>query len=106
CVAEHGAAFSTDFKKRVKRGEPLAELDPVPFQEKVDQVQAALEKANVDERNAQIGLRRQKALWDQQLAAQADLDQAQANYDSARAAVGQARASLAQAQTDLRNSKI
>jgi HlyD family secretion protein len=45
-------------------------------------------------------------LWDQQLAAQADLDQAQANFDSAAAAVNQAKASLAQAETDLRNSRI
>ena len=105
-VSGNVAALHADFNKQVKKGDLLAELDPVPFQEKVQQVQAALEKANVDARNAAIGLRRQKALWDQQLAAQADLDQAQANSDSARAAVGQAQASLAQAQTDLRNSRI
>jgi HlyD family secretion protein len=105
-VSGNVAALHADFNKQVKKGDLLAELDPVPFQEKVDQVRAALEKAKVDERNAQIGLRRQKALWDQQLAAQADLDQAQANYDSAIASVGQAQASLAQAQTDLRNSRI
>ena len=105
-VSGNVAALHADFNKQVKKGDLLAELDPVPFQEKVDQVRAALEKAKVDERNSEIGLRRQKALWDQQLAAQADLDQAQATYDSAKAAVGQAQASLAQAQTDLRNSRI
>jgi len=78
----------------------------VPFQDRVAQVRAALEKAKVDERNAEIALRRQKALWDEKLAAQADLDQAQANFDSAAAAVNQAKASLAQAETDLRNSRI
>ena len=71
-----------------------------------NQSQAALEKAQVDARNSEIGLRRQKALWSQQLAAQADLDQAQANYDSAVAAVARRRRTLTQAQTDLRNSKI
>jgi HlyD family secretion protein len=105
-VSGNVAALHADFNKEVKKGDLLAELDPIPFQEKVDQVRAALEKAKVDVRNAQIGLKRQKALWDQQLAAQADLDQAQANYDSAIAAQGQASASLAQAQTDLRNSRI
>ncbi len=99
-------ALHADFNKEVKKGDLLAELDPVPFQAKVSQSQAALEKAKVDERNAAIGLRRQKALWDQQLAPQADLDQAQANYDSAVAAVAQAKASLEQAQTDLKNSRI
>jgi HlyD family secretion protein len=105
-VSGNVAALHADFNKTVKKGDLLAELDPVPFQEKVDQLKAALEKAKVDERNSEISLRREKALWDQQLAAQADLDQAQANFDSAKAAVGQAQASLAQGQTDLRNSKI
>ncbi len=105
-VSGNVAALHADFNKEVKKGDLLAELDPVPFQERVAQSRAGLEKALVDLRNAQIGLRRQKALWDQQLAAQADLDQSQANYDSAAAAVNQARASLAQAETDLRNSRI
>lgn len=105
-VSGNVAALHADFNKQVKKGDLLAELDPVPFQEKVDQVRASLDKARVDERNSEIGLRRQKALWDQKLAAQADLDQAQANYDSAKAAVAVEQASLAQAQTDLRNSRI
>ena len=105
-VSGNVAALHADFNKQVKKGDLLAELDPVPFQERVAQSRAALEKAKVDERNTEIGLRRQKALWDQQLASQADLDQAQANFDSAAAAVNQAKASLAQAETDLRNSRI
>jgi HlyD family secretion protein len=105
-VSGNVAALHADFNKTVKKGDLLAELDPIPFQEKVDQLKASLEKAKVDERNSEIALRRQKALWDQKLAAQADLDQAQANFDSAKAAVDVAQASLAQAQTDLRNSKI
>ena len=60
----------------------------------------------MDVRNTEIGLRRQKALDAQGLAAQADLDQAQANYDSAVASVAQAQATLEQAQTDLKNSRI
>ena len=105
-VSGNVAVLHADFNKQVKKGDLLAELDPVPFQEKVDQMKAALDKAKVDVRNYEIALRRQKALFDEQLAAQADLDQAQANYDSAVAAVGQAEAALAQAQTDLNNSKI
>jgi HlyD family secretion protein len=105
-VSGNVAALHADFNKQVKKGDLLAELDPVPFQERVAQSRAALEKAKVDERNTEIALRRQKALWDQQLASQADLDQAQANFDSAAAAVNQAKASLAQAETDLRNSRI
>jgi HlyD family secretion protein len=105
-VSGNVAALHADFNKEVKKGDLLAELDPVPFQERVAQSRAALEKTQVDARNSEIQLRRQKALWNEQLAAQADLDQAQANYDSAVAAVNQARASLAQAETDLRQSRI
>ena len=100
------AALHADFNKQVKKGEVLAELDPTPFQARVDQSQATLQKARVEVRNSEVGLRRQKALGEQGLAPQADLDQAQANYDSAVASVGQAQATLEQAQTDLRNSKI
>ena len=105
-VSGNVAALHADFNKQVKKGDLLAELDPVPFQERVAQARATLEKSEVDVRNTEIGLRRQKALWDEKLAAQADLDQAQANFDSARAAVNQSKASLAQAETDLRNSRI
>jgi HlyD family secretion protein len=105
-VSGNVAVLHADFNKQVKKGDLLAELDPVPFQEKVDQAKAALDKAKVDVRNNEIGLRRQKALFAELLAAQADLDQAQANYDSSVAAVAQAQANLQQTLTDLRNSRI
>jgi HlyD family secretion protein len=95
-----------DFNSQVKKGDMLAELDPTPFQEKVNQNQAALEKAQVEMRNAGISLERQKALKAQGLAPQADYDAAQANYDSARASVAQANASLKQSRTDLSYTKI
>jgi len=105
-VSGNIAALHADFNKQVKKGELLAELDPAPFQAKVEQSQAALQKAEVDLRNSEIGLRRQTALKNEGLAPQADFDQAQANYDGAKASVAQARATLEQGQTDLRNSKI
>ena len=105
-VSGNVAALHADFNKQVKKGDLLVELDPVPFQARIAQTQAALEKARVDVRNAEIGLRRQKALSAEGLASQADLDQAQANFDSATASRNQAQATLEQAQTDLRNSRI
>src|SRR6202162_6363559 len=73
-----------DFNSQVKKGAILAELDPTPFQEKVDAAEAALQKAQVDERNAAIALRRQTAMKAQGLTPEADFDSAQANYDSQR----------------------
>jgi len=95
-----------DFNSKVKKGDLLAELDPTPFQEKVNAAEAALQKAQVDERNAGISLRRQTALKAEGLAPQADFDAAQANFDSARASVAQANAALKQARTDLSYTKI
>src|SRR5437867_8905929 len=48
-----------DFNSKVKKGDLLAELDPTPFQEKVNAAEAALQKAQVVERNAAIAARRQ-----------------------------------------------
>ncbi|MGH9364849.1 MAG: efflux RND transporter periplasmic adaptor subunit [Thermoanaerobaculia bacterium] len=100
------AALHADFNKEVKKGSLLAELDPTPFQARVAQSQATLDKAKVEVRNAEISLRRQSTLKQQGLSPQADFDQAQANFDSARAAVAQAEAGLSQARTDLNNSRI
>jgi HlyD family secretion protein len=100
------AVLHADFNTQVKKNQLLAELDPTPFLAKVDQGQGVLDKARVDQRNAEINLRRQQALMKDGLAPQADLDQAQANYDGAVAAVEQAVAALKQAKTDLANSKI
>src|SRR5712692_4196884 len=95
-----------DFNSKVKKGDLLAELDPTPFQEKVNATQASLQKAEVDMRNAKIALDRQRALKAEGLAPQADFDAAQANYDAARASVDQAAAMLRQSQTDLKYTKI
>jgi HlyD family secretion protein len=95
-----------DFNSKVKKGDQLAELDPTPFQEKVNASRAGLDKSNVEMRNTRIALERQKALKKEGLAPQADYDQAQANYDSARADVQQAAAAVKQAETDLKYTKI
>jgi HlyD family secretion protein len=95
-----------DFNSQVKKGALLAELDPTPFQEKVNAAEAALQKAQVDERNGAIALRRQTALKAQGLTPEADFDAAQANYDSAKASVAQANAALKQTRTDLGYTKL
>ena len=100
------ARLHADFNSQVKKGDLLAELDPTPFQEKVNASRAGLEKAQVEMRNTRIGLDRQQALRKEGLAPQADFDQARANYDSARASVQQAAAALKQAETDLKYTKI
>jgi HlyD family secretion protein len=95
-----------DFNSSVKKGDPLAELDPTPFQQQVEQQKAAVAKSQVDLLNDQIALTRQKRLLDEGLAAQSDYDSAKAAHDAAAALVEQAKASLAQAETNLKYTKI
>ena len=100
------AALHADFNSKVKKGDPLAELDPTPFQAQVEQQRAAVTKAKVDTANAEINFNRQKRLLADGLAAQSDYDSAKAAYDSARAQVEQAKASLSQSETNLKYTKI
>lgn len=95
-----------DFNSHVKKGQLLAELDPTPFQQTVDQRQADLTKSQVEAANARITYDREKRLNAAGLAAQADLDSAKTAYDSAQASVAQSRAALSQARTNLAYTKI
>ncbi len=100
------AKLYADFNSRVKKGQLLAELDPTPFEQTIEQRQADLQKALVDAGNAKVAFGRQQRLQQQGLASQADYDNAKAAADSGAAQVNLARAALAQAQTNLKYSKI
>ncbi len=100
------AKLYADFNSRVKKGQLLAELDPTPFQQAVDQQSANVANARVTAANNHIALDRQKKLLAEGLAAQADYDNAKAAADSSAAQVNVSLASLAQAQTNLKYSKI
>ena len=95
-----------DFNSHVKKGQLLAELDPTPFQEALDQQRANLLKARSDERLAGVNLGRQKRLRDLQLIAASDYDTAVAQHDDAAAVVKQFEAALKQAQTNLGYASI
>jgi HlyD family secretion protein len=100
------AKLYADFNSRVKKGELLAELDPTPFEQAVEQKSADLQSAKVNAANARIGFERQKKLQEAGLASQADFDNAKAAAESADAQVALSRAALAQAQTNLKYTKI
>ncbi|HKB72155.1 MAG TPA: efflux RND transporter periplasmic adaptor subunit [Thermoanaerobaculia bacterium] len=100
------AKLYADFNSRVKKGQLLAELDPTPFEQTIEQRRADLQKAQVDAGNAKVAFGRQQRLQQQGLASQADYDNAKAAADAAAAQVNLARAALAQAETNLKYSKI
>jgi len=95
-----------DFNAAVKKGQLLAELDPTPFQQSVEQSRANLDKAKVQLRNDEIALTRAKRLFADQLSAQSDLDSAQTNRDADVASVAQAMAQLKSNETNLSYTRI
>jgi HlyD family secretion protein len=100
------ARLHVDFNSIVKKGQPLAELDPTPFQQAVEQSRANLDKAKVQLRNDEIALTRAKRLFADQLSAQSDLDGAQTTRDSDVATVAQATAQLKSNETNLSYTRI
>ncbi len=102
-----------DFNSPVKKGELVAKIDPQLFQAAADQAQAnylaanaAVAKATSDAKIAQIQLDRTKALHDQNLAAQSDLDNAQAAAEGAKATLDSQKASLAQAVAQRHQAEV
>src|SRR5947209_4867890 len=95
-----------DFNSQVKKGQLLAELDPTPFQQTVDQRQADVAKSRVQVANQKITYGRQQRLMQSGLIAQSDLDAAKTAYEAAVADLDLSLASLRQAQTNLGYTKI
>ena len=83
------AKLYADYNSPVKKGQLLAELDPTPFQQQVEQRQADLLGAQVQVRNAEIQFQRTQRLVQEQLTPQADYDTAKAAYDAAVAQAAQ-----------------
>jgi HlyD family secretion protein len=100
------ARLYADFNSRVTKGQILAELDPTPFQQQVEQRQADVTKSKVEAANTRINYDRQLRLVKAGLSPQSDLDSARAAYEGANAQVQQSTASLNQSLTNLKYTKI
>ena len=109
-----------DYNSIVTEGQPIAQIDPAPFQAKVDQARASLRtargnlsKAQVDFDQHKIELGRTLELRKQEFVAQSDLDLARTNVRDAEAQmevshaqVDQSKATLASAELDLAHTTI
>ena len=109
-----------DFNSRVKKGQPIAEIDPSLFNASVEQAQgnslsaeANLLKAKVALTDAERTFKRNKQLLSDVIISQGDYDVAESALQSARAGVkaaegnvAQTRGSLMQSRTNLRYSVI
>ena len=106
--------------QEVKAGQPFLELEKYAFSAERDRAASALQIASAQRRraqvelgNAELQLKRQKALVEQGIASHDDLDQAELRERSARLAVeqagdsiGEARSALDRASEDLRKTTI
>jgi len=95
-----------DFNSSVKKGEVIAQIDPVSYKAKLDQADASLSKAKNDLESAKLTLDRDVELLSQNFIAQSEKDAAQTAYKNALAALKQAQASYNLALADYNNTTI
>jgi HlyD family secretion protein len=87
-VSGNVAAVFVDFNSVVKKGQLVAQIDPAPFQTRVDQAKANLDSAKAQITNAEVGLRK------------ADLDIANAELN-----ITNQKAALVRADSQVKDAK-
>jgi HlyD family secretion protein len=102
-----------DFNSQVKQGQLVAKIDPQLFEAALQQAQAnflqakaGVATAEASALNADKQFARTKALRDQNLASQADLDTSEAAVATTHAAIDGAKAQLAQAAAQLHTAQV
>lgn len=102
-----------DFNSIVTQGQPLAQIDPLPFQSRVNQARAAVKSARGNVAKAKnlavqrmLERDRMSTLLKQGFVSQADLDLAATNYRDADANVQVMQAQLDQAQATLASAEL
>ncbi len=95
-----------DFNDIVKEGQLLAKIDETNLLEQLKQSQASLDQAIAQLNYQESTYRRLKALYEKQLVAEADYDQALFNLENAKASVVNARSAVSRAQVNLNYATI
>ena len=107
------AKLFVDYNSVVTQGQPLAQIDPLPFQSRASQARAAVKSAagTLAKANNMAAQRRRErdrmaALRTQAFVSQADLDLAETNYRDAAAQIEVAQAQVDQAQATLASAEL
>jgi RND family efflux transporter MFP subunit len=100
------AARRVDVGDEIEAGEPIAQLDPAPFQREVERLTAELNKARAKFKNASTQTQRQRKLFKDGWVAEARLDVFIAEEQSAKADVGAVTAVLERAKLDVSYTKL
>ena len=94
------------FNDRVKKGQLLAQLDTVSLKAQLDQSQSQVDQAKAQLNFEEATYKRLKVLYDKQLLAQSDYDQALYNFENSRASLNNALSALSRAQVNLNYATI
>jgi HlyD family secretion protein len=102
-----------DYNSTVKKGQTIAKLDPLLFDAAVQQaranylsLQGGLNKDQAQENNTKLIFDRTKALVEQKVMAQSDLDTASANYQAAKAQMEADKSNLESARAMLNQAEV
>lgn len=105
-------ALYADYNSLVKKGQLIAQIDPVPFENELKQAEADLYnakanlfKAEVILKDAERTLKRKQELFKRELIARSELDDAETAYNTAKAQYEIALAQLRKAEAGLRQAK-
>lgn len=100
------ATVSVSLGERVERGQPLARLDPEPFELVVRDAEAALAEVEAARAVAVSDAARTQRLFDNRAASRQELERAIALRDARNGQVDAAKARLELARRDLRRSEL
>ena len=95
-----------DFNSEVKKGDPLAEIDPAPLKTELKRAEADNNKARADFNIASSLYKANKELYEKRLIPKEEFDDSEAKYTSARAAFDQSKVVFEIAESNLKNTVI
>lgn len=91
---------------QVRAGQDLAKIDDRPYQDQVQQSEAAVEQAKASLENARLNRDRNENLFQRGIAARKDLEDARTQFTVAEAGLRQAEAALALVRLQLNRTEV
>lgn len=98
--------LNADFNSEVKKGDPLADIDPAPLKIEFKRAEASMKKAEADYSIASSLYKANKELYEKRLIPKEEFDDSQAKYSGALAAFDQSKVTLDIARTNLENTVV
>jgi HlyD family secretion protein len=90
-----------DFNDNVRKGQLLAKLDETPLKTQLEQSQSQVDQAKAQLTFQEATFNRLKPLYEKQLIAQTDYDQALYNYENSKASLSNAKSAYARSKVNL-----